>query len=55
MAQYRVTGAVAVVRGENKSERYLYRGAEFSDEGIDGENVKHLLAIKLIEKADVKK
>lgn len=50
MAQYRVTGAVAVVRGDNKSERYLYRGAVFSDAGVDAENIKHLTKVKLIEK-----
>ncbi|WP_417510578.1 hypothetical protein [Microbacterium sp.] len=50
MAQYRVIGAVAVVRGDNKSERYLYRGAEFSDAGMDAENIKHLTSVKLIEK-----
>jgi hypothetical protein len=50
MADYRVTGAVAVVRGENKTERYLYKGAVFSDAGADAENIKHLVEIKLIEK-----
>jgi hypothetical protein len=50
MAQYRVIGAVAVVRGDNKSERYLYKGAVFSDAGLDAENVKHLTKVKLIEK-----
>lgn len=49
MAKYRVIGAVAVVRGQNKSERYLYRDAVFEDDGLDAANLQHLQGVGLIE------
>lgn len=50
--KYRVIGAAAVVRSENKSERYLYRDAVFDDDGLDPANIEHLLGVRLIEKVE---
>lgn len=50
MAEYTVIGPVAVVRADNKSERYIYKGGVFSDEGADKASIKHLLAVNLIAK-----
>ena len=52
MANYEVIGPVAVVRGEDKSERYIYRGGVFSDAGADDANIKHLVEVKLIRKVE---
>jgi hypothetical protein len=45
--QYIVKGAVAVLPIEGGSERYLYRGAQFST-GYTEAGVKHALALGLI-------
>lgn len=50
MAKYKVIGAVAVVRRKDKSERYIYRGAEFDADGADEKNIEHLVNTKLIAK-----
>lgn len=56
-ARYTVTGALAVIRTKDGSERYLYRGAPFDADAFDADSIKHLVDIGLVtdSKAKAKK
>lgn len=46
--RYAVTGAVAVIRTPDGSERYLYRGAQVDASAFDKDSIKHLTGLGLI-------
>lgn len=46
--RYAVTGAVAVIRTTDGSERYLYRNAPVDPDAFDKESIKHLVSIGLV-------
>lgn len=48
---YTVIGAATVMRAEDGSERYLYKGAPFDGAAFSKDSVKHNLSVGLIEKA----
>lgn len=48
---YKVTGAAVVLRGDDGSERYLYRGAPVDGGAFSKDSIKHALSVGLIEKA----
>lgn len=48
--RFKVVGDVAVVKILDGSERYLYRGAQFSGTQVDAARVRHLVDVGLIEK-----
>ena len=56
-ARYTVTGALAVIRTKDGSERYLYRGAPVEADAFDADSIKHLVEIGLVtdSKAKAKK
>lgn len=49
---HKVTGAAAVLRTVDGSERYLYRGA-IIPEGFDKESIEHSVSIGLVSKVEV--
>lgn len=46
--RYAVSGAVAVIRTTDGSERYLYRNAPVDLDAFDKESIKHLVSIGLV-------
>lgn len=48
---YMVTGAAVVLRTDDGSERYLYRGAPVDDSAFSKDSIKHAVSVGLIEKA----
>ena len=46
--RYAVTGAVAVIRTTDGSERYLYRNAPVDPDAFDKDSIKHLVSIGLV-------
>lgn len=48
---YKVKGAAVVLRADDGSERYLYRGAPVDDSAFSKDSIKHALSVGLIEKA----
>ena len=47
---YTVTGAAVVLRTDDGSERYLYRGAPVDDSAFSKDSIKHAVSVGLIEK-----
>jgi hypothetical protein len=49
---YKVTGAAAVLRTVDGSERYLYRGATFPLGVFKEDSVEHAVAVGLVQSAE---
>jgi len=50
--QYVVSGPVAVIKTQDGSERYVYRGAVVSESVFTAESIEHNLSVGLLAESD---